>query len=379
MQNFFPKQHTGGAASSSRDLLLALRKKGHEIFVLTAEGDGFGNDILFDSGLQAIPKVHDSKMLKSPGAKLKWLGLASRNYRKTKSIIEQVSPNVIYIQNVEWLTQSPVTAAIDSGKRVVLHARNHSYADVWVSGRSSGIKKKILHSFHLYPSLDKANIIAVSNHIAGELAEKGFPKEKVAVIYNGISKSEFPKFDKGKNGAAKALMVGVVSKHKGAHIAIEAVNLLKRENIFLPLEIIGKSASEEYIEILKDYVKGNGLADRITFAGDMPKGKVLEKMMESKLVLVPSIWEEPFGRVAAEAMLCGAVAIVSDRGGLPEVAGDAGFVTEPTAESFAVAVREVLAMTDVERLEIRKKARQRAEELFDLDKNIAAIEKVLAA
>jgi glycosyltransferase involved in cell wall biosynthesis len=38
-------------------------------------------------------------------------------------------------------------------------------------------------------------------------------------------------------------------------------------------------------------------------------------------LLVPSTWEEPFARVAAEAMINGIPAIVSERGGLPETVG----------------------------------------------------------
>jgi hypothetical protein len=39
----------------------------------------------------------------------------------------------------------------------------------------------------------------------------------------------------------------------------------------------------------------------------------------TRILLVPSIWDEPFGRVAAEAMINGIPAIVSDRGSLPAV------------------------------------------------------------
>lgn len=41
----------------------------------------------------------------------------------------------------------------------------------------------------------------------------------------------------------------------------------------------------------------------------------------TRVLVVPSVFAEPFGRVAAEAMVNGIPAIVSDRGGLPEVVG----------------------------------------------------------
>jgi glycosyltransferase involved in cell wall biosynthesis len=41
----------------------------------------------------------------------------------------------------------------------------------------------------------------------------------------------------------------------------------------------------------------------------------------TRLLLVPSVWPEPFGRVAAEAMINGIPPIVGDRGALPQVIG----------------------------------------------------------
>ena len=41
----------------------------------------------------------------------------------------------------------------------------------------------------------------------------------------------------------------------------------------------------------------------------------------TRILLVPSVWEEPFGRVAAEAMINGVPPIVGNRGSLPHVVG----------------------------------------------------------
>ncbi len=41
----------------------------------------------------------------------------------------------------------------------------------------------------------------------------------------------------------------------------------------------------------------------------------------TRILLVPSVWAEPFGRVAAEAMINGIPSLVSDRGSLPHVIG----------------------------------------------------------
>jgi len=50
-----------------------------------------------------------------------------------------------------------------------------------------------------------------------------------------------------------------------------------------------------------------------------------EIYVATRALLVPSLWQEPAGRVAAEAILNGIPPLVSDRGGLPETCNGAGF------------------------------------------------------
>jgi glycosyltransferase involved in cell wall biosynthesis len=45
-------------------------------------------------------------------------------------------------------------------------------------------------------------------------------------------------------------------------------------------------------------------------------------------MLMPSVWQESIGRVAAEALLCGIPVIGSNRGSLPEVLGEAAVLLD---------------------------------------------------
>jgi glycosyltransferase involved in cell wall biosynthesis len=56
-----------------------------------------------------------------------------------------------------------------------------------------------------------------------------------------------------------------------------------------------------------------------------PLGQPKEIYLATRAVLAPSLWQEPAGRVAAEAVLNGIPPLVSDRGGLPETCNGAGF------------------------------------------------------
>ena len=78
----------------------------------------------------------------------------------------------------------------------------------------------------------------------------------------------------------------------------------------------------------------------------------------TKLLLMPSLWYESFGLAAAEAMLNGIPVLASNRGALPELIGDGGFLFEipamytpgtrdvPTAEEVAPWVEAIIRLWD---------------------------------
>ena len=65
---------------------------------------------------------------------------------------------------------------------------------------------------------------------------------------------------------------------------------------------------------------------------------------QTRLMLVPSMWEEGFGMVAIEAQSCGIPVIASARGGLPESVGDGGVLIEEyrSVDAWMAAIGEVI-------------------------------------
>ena len=58
---------------------------------------------------------------------------------------------------------------------------------------------------------------------------------------------------------------------------------------------------------------------RAEVLGWMEQEDLFSYMKKAKAVVLPSVWNEPFGRILIEAVNCGTIAIGSDRGGIPEV------------------------------------------------------------
>jgi len=107
---------------------------------------------------------------------------------------------------------------------------------------------------------------------------------------------------------------------KGANLAIRLAEALP-DRAFLFLE--GPRSSS----ILRDRVRRLSNVTCLGWNQDM--GPVFAR---TRVLLVPSAWEEPFGRLPVEAGACGVPTLASARGGLPESVGDGGLLMDPADE-----------------------------------------------
>jgi alpha-1,3-rhamnosyl/mannosyltransferase len=84
------------------------------------------------------------------------------------------------------------------------------------------------------------------------------------------------------------------------------------------------------------------LAGHVEFTGYIDAARRLDLYAEARMLILPS-YEEGFGLPVLEAMACGVPVVVSSRGSLPEVAGDAAEPVDPDdAEGFAVRMHALL-------------------------------------
>ena len=101
-----------------------------------------------------------------------------------------------------------------------------------------------------------------------------------------------------------------------------------------------------------------GFPGRVEFLGEVSDSVLAGLMAGAAAFCLPSLYEG-FGLPVLEAMACGTPVVVSDRGALPEVAGEAGEVVEPTDEGVARGLRHVLR--DAERAaQMRRAGLERA-------------------
>ncbi len=97
-------------------------------------------------------------------------------------------------------------------------------------------------------------------------------------------------------------------------------------------------------------------APRVRLLGRVSDDDLAGLYAAAAVTAFPSL-HEGFGLPAVEAMACGSPLVVSDRGALPEVVGDAALIAAPTAAALADALRAALEPATADRLRAAGPAR----------------------
>jgi glycogen(starch) synthase len=133
---------------------------------------------------------------------------------------------------------------------------------------------------------------------------------------------------------------------KGASLLISALGRLRGRGLRPRLCVIGTGPEETR---LRREVELHGLQCQIEFVGSCEGEKLVTLLNDCRILVVPSLWAEPFGIVALEGIACGCAVVGSANGGLPDAIGPCG-ITFPNGDDAALADRLAELLGDPARL-----------------------------
>ena len=157
------------------------------------------------------------------------------------------------------------------------------------------------------------------------------------LVPNGVSLPLFP-FVKNPGPEAPLMFLGRVEEIKGPHLAIEVA-----QRTGLPLVIAGNVPTEH--QAWFDVNIAPHLNERIRYLGPVDDARKAELLGKARALLMPILWDEPFGIVMAEALACGTPVLGFRRGSVAEVVehGVCGLVVDDL-DQMVLAVDQLAAL-----------------------------------
>ena len=191
--------------------------------------------------------------------------------------------------------------------------------------------------------------IGVSAALVERMRAMAFDPQRLHVIRNGVDLDRFRPLDRAAmreelalTGSPILLTVGNLHDHKGQHLAIEALALLRRGAYpQARLVVVGDGPDRGRLQRL---VADLALEHAVQFAGTVPNTE-LARWYSATDVLVLGSSREGWPNVLLEAMACGTPVVASRVGGVPEIvqAAEAGCMVDPrTPGAFAQALADLL-------------------------------------
>ena len=365
----------GGGEKHSRSLALGLAGLGFKVDVITRRSS---DDLLGleDDGGVTIHRVGPSgqgrgkKFAMVPGA-----FAVARKLARTGDVLMNGGTRVLALPSRLAVMGFPCALVLrpelngELNGSLALWGRKASRAERSAAYRLARIRNSLLRG--------TGAVVAISEAIAREAAEAGFPAAKVHRIPHGIDMSEYaPVSDSAKLALRSALglpvdkvlviYTGRLIQGKGLETLFVAMRSLA-DLSSLHLVLVGSGAGQviSIEEKLREDAKALGLEGRVTFTGRVEK--VAAYLQASDLFVFPTL-DEALGMSAVEAQACGLPAVASRTGGVPDIVEDGvtGILVPPgEASPLADGLRRLLtdaAMTQ----RFAAAARARTQERFAL-------------
>jgi glycosyltransferase involved in cell wall biosynthesis len=273
---FYPD--IGGIERISEILARDFVSKGHAVILITQSQGDWPSD-------QKFP----FRILRRPGA---WQLFAS--YRWADVVLQ----NNLEVRQL-WpllVCRKPMVIGLQTWNRTVRGRRT------------------IMQQIKLMALLAANQLIACSNAVRLDCSPRA------TVIGNPYNSSLF-RLVPGVERRQKIVFLGRLVSDKGADMLLRAFAALHPNQ--WRLSIIGDGPEHAGLEALANEL---GVRHAIDFLGALEGETLVHTLNEHEIMVVPSLWREPFGIVVLEGMACGCALLASDGGGLPDAVGSAGLL-----------------------------------------------------
>lgn len=330
---------SSGASMTVRQMLLQLVARGYEVQVLGAtvfdNPKGMGRlkeqfpDL--DAHLHQLVEANDGPL----NHQLVVSYSHNRNhftaheeglwYSQYLYMLDSFKPDVVWFYGGQTLDMLIAAEARDRGIPVAFYLANGNYkASNWCRD---------------------VDLILTDSQATADMYRK-----EVGYSATPVGKFIAPESFVAKYHERKRLLFVNPSWQKGASVFVQLAEKLERERPGIELEVV--EARADWPAVLRETTRRMG-EQRSALSNVVVTPNTSDMRgpySRARVVVAPSLWWESSGRMLAEAMLNGIPALITNRGGMPEMIGDAGIAFDFPDECYKEPYKHLLGDDELQSL-----------------------------
>jgi glycosyltransferase involved in cell wall biosynthesis len=212
---------------------------------------------------------------------------------------------------------------------------------------------------------ERSSLVVASQFMKNVMLYNGFEEERIAVIPLFTTLPDLESQDTGDT-PPMIISVGRVVKEKGMDYLLQAFTEVQEK---AKLVIIGDGP---FLSELKSQAQRLGVLSDVSFPGWLSPNELKSYYRKCSMVVMPSIWPEPFGMVGIEAMSYGKPVLAFDVGGVSDWLhhGETGFLVSPRDELSLAEKMNILLESPGLAKEMGRKGRSIAEQKFSPNRHV---------
>ncbi|MCP1659870.1 glycosyltransferase family 4 protein [Neisseria perflava] len=239
---------------------------------------------------------------------------------------------------------------------------------------STGLAQKMRDAF--------ATVTVSDYNLAYLKQEYGQDADKAVRIYNGMDLSKFP-YESFSKREPHILAVGRLVIKKGFDVLLEALALLKQQNLVVHCTLVGGGSLQAELEA---QIQRLNISDIVKMVGPMPQPDIINMMKHANMVVAPCVISEDGDRdglptVLLESMALGTPVISTQVAGIPELVkdGETGLcVPERNPQALAAAMQRLLQDSAL-CATFSRNGRALIKREFDEDRNASLLRQIFTA
>ena len=219
--------------------------------------------------------------------------------------------------------------------------------------------------------LGMSDKILVLSRLEKEIIETRWENLHVEILENAVATADFANVEKIGNSI---IFLGRLHESKGLNEIIEAVQILKSENLDFTFRAFGAGDMQDFFVAEMSKILG----DKFYFGGIISGKAKQNELNRSDIFILPSRDGEGLPMAMLEAMAAGNIVVVSEMASIGAVVENNfnGFLVEPKNVSQLTETLRNILLNKIDAAKIRRNTRKTVEETYNLQNHIEKLEDI---